>query len=237
MCVDKEEVCGCAVPRHLRGPRGAGPCWPGAACAWALVAGAHLPSDLALQQRTLQRAGVPRCLPTLKSCGSASPEDLRHGRGVGRASVGGRVRGTRCWLAGRHSQRPPRDLFAVPLCAPHGLSAPRRPQHGEYVPGAPGPSPLCAPATGWLHRLLPALALASLQPRDFVPINDRNKGRPLVPTDHPGSPASSRRRARPAALPQTRPRCGPAAGQGILSEVTGPWWRAERRPPTDVDAP
>lgn len=175
------------------------------------------------------------CRPS--SCGSTSPEDLRHGRGVGRASVGGRVRGTRCWLAGRHSQRPPRDPFAVPLCAPHGLSAPRRPQHGEYVPGAPGPSPLCAPATGWLHRLLLALALASLQPRDFVPINDRNKGRPLVPTDHPGSPASSRRRARPAALPQTRPRCGPAAGQGILSEVTGPWWRAERRPPTDVDAP
>lgn len=41
-------------PRPLHGAGGAGPCWPGAGCPGALVAGACLPSDPVVQQRTLQ---------------------------------------------------------------------------------------------------------------------------------------------------------------------------------------
>lgn len=125
-------------PRPLHGAGGAGPCWPGAGCPGALVAGACLASDPVLQQR-LSRGGY--ALTSAAALGSGA-EVLRQ-RWPPRACPPGVGSAEPARAAVTHTRtadgpvfpQPPCDPCSVTPSAPEGLSATWAPPRGRRVPG------------------------------------------------------------------------------------------------------
>lgn len=116
-------------PRPLHGAGGAGPCWPGAGCPGALVAGACLASDPVLQQR-LSRGGY--ALTSAAALGSGA--EVLWQRWPPRACPPGVGSAEPARAAVTHTRTADGPVFPQPPCDPCSVT-PSVPEGGYLARG------------------------------------------------------------------------------------------------------